>query len=400
MGETMKPIKITDAVLKNKGRTVTNYIHVFDERLRKYFNAFHFYAEYDRDVSDVPISILNIPALSSVLHFAWAVGVDVEINELDETYFDGMKRVKEIYENHPAYRFLSFDSTLNVSKTRKNKYKRKNRSALLFSGGLDSLSSYISRKPDQLIMIWGLDIPTNWSEFWNQVIEKYEHLPLTTIKTNTLEIYKQNTLNGLGSDCPAGYYAGYSFNLITFGVCPPVAVGNVDKVMMASTYPIRQYGNPTYPFQNYKPHVLVDNNLGWANIETFDVENDFNRPEKIERFVKPYFETHGPSLIRVCGNIKQLQNKANKSKLNCSLCDKCGRAIALLSNYNIDPNDCGFCLNEKTFARIKNNIISGKFTYGREKYYWGEQQKHIKEEISSDFCGSRSFLEWLRGYEL
>lgn len=400
MGETMKPIKITDAVLKNKGRIVTNYIHVFDELLRKYFKAFHFYAEYDRDVSDVPLSILNIPVLSSVLHFAWAVGVDVEMNELDETYFDGMKRVKEIYKNHPAYQFLSFDSTLNVSKTRKNTYERKNRSALLFSGGLDSLSSYISRKPDQLIMIWGLDVPTTWSEFWSKVVETYGHLPLATIKTNTREIYNQNILNGLGSDCPAGYYAGYSFNLITFGVCPPATVGRVDNVMMASTFPIRQYGNPTYPFQNYKPHLLVDNNLGWANIETFDVENDFNRPEKIERFIKPHFEEHAPSVIRVCGNIKHLQIRDDKSKLNCSLCDKCSLAIASLSNYGIDPTNCGFDVQKKTFAQIKRNILQQSFNYARQRHFWGELKKHIKEEINSDFYGSRSFLEWLRGYEL
>lgn len=394
----MADIRIQDATLHKNGRMIRNYIHIYDKHLHKYFRSFHFYAEYERDISHIPLSILNIPALSSVLHFAWAVGTDVEIDELDETYFKGMERVKRIYEVHPAYKFLSFDSTLKVGKTRKTSYKKQSRSALLFSGGLDSLASYISRNPDQLIMIWGLDVPTNWPDFWNQIMETYRHLPLTTIKTNTLEIYNQNTLNQLGSKCPAGYYAGYSFNLITFGVCPPITVGNVDNVMMASTFPIRQYGNPHYPFQNYKPHFLVDNHLGWANVETFDVENDFNRPEKIERFIKPYFEDHGPSVIRVCGNLEHLESREDKSKLNCSRCDKCGKAITSLCNYGIDPSKYGFTVDAETFQRIKEEIIRNRFNVGRARYFWGELKKHINTQY--DLYGSRAFLKWLRSYPL
>ena len=392
-----KPIKVQAATLHQNGKRIENYIHVFDKRLRKYFKSFNFYAEYDRDLSNIPVSILNIPALSSILHFAWTVGADVEMDELDETYFNGMKRVKQIYENHPSYKFLSFDSVLKVDKTIKTSYKKQNRSALLFSGGLDSLASYISRKPEQLIMIWGLDVPTTWTSFWNQVLETYKHLPLTTIKSNTIEIYDQNILRFLGSDCPAGYNAGYSFSLINFGLCPPATVENVDNVMMASTFPIRQYGNPNYPFQNYKPHHLVDNHLGWANIETFDVENDFNRPEKIERFIKPYFEEHGLSTIRVCGNIELLESREDKSKLNCSKCDKCGKAIASLCNYGIDPNKCGFTLDSETFKLIKGEIIGNSFNVDRARYFWGELKKHI--DLKHDFYGSQAFLDWLKGYE-
>jgi len=398
VGKALKPIRITNATLKNKGKTITNYIHVFDERLKKYFKSFHFYAEYDQDVSEVPLGILNIPALSSMIHFAWAVGADIEVEELDETYFNGIKNAREIFSSNPAYKFLSFNSRLHVGKTVKNTFKKTGKTSLLFSGGIDSTASQILRKPDQLIMIWGLDIPTEWEELWLKIKENYSHLPLTFIKTNTLELHDLGKLYELGKPCSAGYYAGYSFSMITFGVCPPATIERVDNVMMASTYPIRQYGNPNYPFQNYKPHLLVDNHLGWANIETFDVENDYNRPEKIERIIKPYFEENGPSVLRVCGNLKHLKSREDKNSLNCNQCDKCSEAIAILCNYGIDPNTCGFTVNAETLKQIKEDIIVERFNVHRTRYFWGELKKHI--DTKHDLHGSRVFLEWLRGYDI
>jgi len=248
-------IRISDAKLSKNGYRIENTLHI-PEQLESYFKDFTFYVEYDRDVSKVPLGILNIPALSSVLHFAWAVGCDVKMGELDETYLRNMKKVKSLFSSNPAYGFLSFNSSLDVSKSTENVFEKQNRQSLLFSGGLDSMASYIRRKPERLIMIWGLDIPTTWIwhgqsiGFWDRVVKTYEHLPLTFIKSNTLDIYDLSRLYSLGKEDTAGYYPAFAYSLVTFGLCPPSTVGDVDNVMMASTYPTRQYGDPDYPFQN------------------------------------------------------------------------------------------------------------------------------------------------------
>jgi len=391
--------------LENGGRRIVNHLEV-DRKLGSFFKSCEFYAEYDRDVSDLPLGILNIPALSSVLHFAWAVGCDVKMGELDETHLRGLEKAKNIFSSNPAYKFLSFDGSLDVSKTTENTFEKQNRQSLLFSGGLDSTASQIRRKPERLIMIWGLDVPTSWigrgrtGGFWNRVVKTYEHLPLTFIKSNTLEIYDLSLLFSLGKENTAGYYAGFAYSLITFGLCPPATVGDVDNVMMASTYPTRQYGDPNYPFQNYKPHHLVDRHLGWANVETFDVETEYNRPEKVEKFIKPHFDVNGPSVIRVCGHRSFLKARKDKSKLNCGICDKCGRVITTLSNYGINPTACGYDVHEKTFAQIKNNIVYKRYNPEKERYFWGEIKKHINKNIENDFYGSRNFLKWLEEYKL
>ncbi len=103
MTHLYKPIRIQNATLHKDGTRIENYIHVFDKRLHKYFKSFHFYAEYDHDVSNVPLGILNIPALSAVVHFAWAVGINVEVGEIDETYLQELEKVRQIYAENSGY---------------------------------------------------------------------------------------------------------------------------------------------------------------------------------------------------------------------------------------------------------------------------------------------------------
>jgi len=262
------------------------------------------------------------------------------------------------------------------------------------------MASNISQKPEQLIMIWGLDVPTSWVDFWEKIKNTYKNLPITAIKSNTLELYDLGLVDEIGKSNTAGYYAAFCYSLVTFGLCPPITVENVDRVMMASTFPIQYFGDTDYPFQGYKPHFFVDKHLGWANIKTLDVDNKYNRPMKIEKFIKPYFEKHGYSQIRTCGRLAFLNARKNKDNLNCSLCDKCQNVIALLSNYDINPNHCGFDVIPTTFQAIKNNILKKRWAaQERQEYFWGELKKHINENIKNDYHGSKEFLSWLRTYE-
>lgn len=396
----MDEIKIADATLHNKGRRIENYIHVFRSDLRKYFKSFHFYAEYDRDVSKVPLSILNIPALSSVIHFAWAVGCDVQIGELDSVHLRGLEKARETFNREKEFEYMSLKGEVNPRKSVENCFGRKGREALLFSGGIDSTASRILRNPSSLIMIWGFDVPTEWNGFWNRVMGEYGYLNPSIVKTNSEEIYNKGRLILLGNKLKAGYRAGYSYSINTLGVCAPITVDNVDVLMMASDFPLKYYGDPDYPFQNWKPHFMVNQWLGWADIKTFNVEDQYNRPEKIERIIKPHFDVYGYSQLRVCGNLKFLKARENKLNLNCSHCDKCERAIANLSLNDINPTECGFTVTDETFKTIKKDLLEGKWNKWRTRYFWGEIKKHIPKKIRNDFNGSRKFLEWLRGYDL
>jgi len=208
-------IVIDDSILTNEGKRVTNQITT-PPKLRHFFKTTEFYVEYDKDVSGVPLGILNIPALSSIIHFAWAVGCDVTIGELDETHLKGLEKAKKIFMKNQAYNFLSFEGELNINKVIGIEFEKQNRKALLFSGGLDSMASNISQKPEQLIMIWGLDVPTSWVDFWEKIKNTYKNLPITAIKSNTLELYDLGLVDEIGKSNTAGYYAAFCYSPVSY----------------------------------------------------------------------------------------------------------------------------------------------------------------------------------------
>ncbi len=78
---------------------IYNKLHV-PKHLRKYFINDNSYVQYNGGVNlrKVNNSILVIPIVAMIAPIAWAVGVDIHIDELDTTYVQSLKKVKEIYD--------------------------------------------------------------------------------------------------------------------------------------------------------------------------------------------------------------------------------------------------------------------------------------------------------------
>ena len=95
--ENIKALSSPSVILKNvqarDNKLITN-IEVSPE-IARFFLEDTFFAEYNVNLENIPESILSIPALSTILTVAWAVGADVYIDEIDETYLHAMTKVKE-----------------------------------------------------------------------------------------------------------------------------------------------------------------------------------------------------------------------------------------------------------------------------------------------------------------
>ena len=396
----LKTIRIQDATLHQNGRRIENYIHVFDKQLHKYFKTFQFYTEYNRDISKVPLSILNIPALSAVTAFAWSLGLNLEIDELDETYFEGLENARLINQANSFLKPISFDTELTAKKTVRNESDLNGKEGLFFSGGLDSLASYLLRKPPVTIMYWGYDIPLNWESFWKKVKKEYADINPLPVKTNSLNMFNNEEVHsGIGRKLPVDLWSSLAFSIHTFGVSAPLAVDRVESLMMASTYPSRWLNHPEYPFLN-RPQLYANQHLGFADVKTSDVEHELNRVDKVKRIIKPHFEKEGYRTIRTCGHIERLRNRERKELLNCCTCYKCLRTIGNLVVGGVDPNRCGFHVDESTYRKIKSVLTSKVGNVKRIHAYWQPIKWAIPMRIEEDFNGSRKFLEWLRGYDL
>jgi len=97
----------------------------YSKNVKKYFLNDLFYAEYDEDIRNASKSILQVLFVSNLINVAWAIDADIHVEKVVSNSF-----------SDKGY-------------------------GLLFSGRIDSATSYIrhkNKKPN-LIKVWGADIP-------------------------------------------------------------------------------------------------------------------------------------------------------------------------------------------------------------------------------------------------
>jgi len=394
-------ITIGDATLSDGGRRVESTLKV-DPKLKGYFVDTNFYAEYPINVSEAPPGILNIPALSTVLHFAVAYGADIEAGEVDSEYLKAAEEAQAYLKTCPGFESLKCATQIRAKAT-KAPSRASPRQGLLFSGGSDSTCSWIKRMREDplLYMVWGLDIPTWWPEFWEKIRAKYVdelRIPnLRLVKSNLEDLYATNQLYTLGAKLTEGYRPTYSFSVNALGVLAPLAyLDGVGLLQLSSTYPSRHYLNPRYPWARYRPSFLINQFWRWGQTRCAEVDHEYSTTEKIRYFLKPYLDAGHRHFLRSCGNRAGLQERKLKW-LNCCSCDKCQRTTSMLAINGIDPREVGFPVDGMHWARMRSDIEGKKWNPVYLKYHFEEIQSLITKN-TEDYSGSRGLFNWLRGY--
>lgn len=401
-----KYIKIDELTIQEKRRLIFKLS--FPIRIKKYFLSDSFYVEYDERIDHVDKSILQIPAISALATVAWAIGADIYVKELDKTYFQSLNRIKSIMKGW--FPNFSFSTQINIEKIVPNKFSNKG-CALLFSGGIDSITSYLrhrSEKP-QLISIWGNFIlpeqEATWQKFKRKVTEfsEQEEVEVHFVKTNVRRLINDYQL---GVEFGLEWWGRVSHGLTLLGLCAPLTKNEIGTVLIGSGGSLEEIEYPwgSTPF--------VDNNLSWADVKIIHDCTEFSRQEKIRYILKKYIKTEGRHpFLRVCNsNARTLSNA-----LNCNKCEKCLRTIAGLVLEDIDPNMCGFKTNGRVFDNLKRSFVNrtlklrenpGIKLFGRDVEgahstgQWKRIQREIPNKIGHNLHNSKEFFEWFRNFDL
>jgi hypothetical protein len=102
---------------------------------------------------------------------------------------------------------------------------------------------------------------------------------------------------------------------------------------------------------------------------------------------------HDDITLRVC-----LKSRLVGGMINDSSCSKCLGTIALLIVAGVDPNVCGFKVDESTFNYMKDFLISAK--RNRIGQSWYLMQEIAREGLDFDIPGSGEFFTWFRDFNL
>jgi len=359
--------------------------------LRKYFLKDTSYVQYDSsiNISTVDNSILSIPIVAAIAPIAWAVGADVIVPTLDSNYLRSLSRVKAVYKDrHPNF---SFSGNIQSEKAVSNRFGAR-RIAMLFSDGVDSLTSYLKHKQEnpELFSICGVpDIPPSetkfWGRMWSDITDLAHHDRVRAFQIKT-DVYRNINYELLGKEFEIMWWGGAAGALFLLGMCAPLtAVREIGTVIIASSY--------TRDFKEASAfHPSIDNNISWADVSVLHDDYELSRQQKLKYLCQsenlPYL-----SRLRVCWD--------SAHKTNCGKCEKCLRTITGLVLEGINPNNCNFDIDKKTFPHLKDNFTKGAFKAGAGLVYmWSDIQKHIPELIDIDIKGSREFLTWLRRFDI
>lgn len=408
-----KYIKIQDLSLREN--RILEFRVSCSKNVQKYFLSPTVYMEYDIDISKVPLSILYIPAISSVIMLAWHVGADVYVEELDKVYLNSLGKIKTVMRNW--YPRLPF-SEIYVDKIVSNRTLGQGY-GMLFSGGFDSMATYVrhrDKKPN-LIHCFVRDELLKTSRRHLINFADSENVGINFVKTNINDVIDERLLT---AQFGVSWFAQINHGTLFTGLCAPLTVGsNIGTLLIASTY--------THEFEYpWGSHPLIDNNISWNGCNTIHDGFELSRQQKI-RLLKDYVESHNGQIVwdtlviipdhcfSDSGSIRQAKDVCGK----CEAClhskgEKCLYNITGLVLENIDPNKCGFNVDNEFFYFIKRSFIKNTLykrklliqtegaviSHEQELFFWKDIKKNLPETVDNGLHNSEEFFKWLRNFDI
>lgn len=382
----MNSLKITGVeVAKNKLRVDFDCAGL----VGRFFTNRLFFSEYDTSIEEVPEAISVIPFLATCCPIVWASRADLFVETVDETFLNALRTVKKSLQNF--FPKIGFGGNIYADKIVKFDLNGYSKRMMLFSGGIDSLTTYIRHRPENPILasVHGIDVDLDNHEAWNKVIKSIQcfssraKFRLMTIRSNFRKMSDNLMLTSYYKrHIVWDWFGTVMHGLALLGLCAPITyTEKIGKLYIASSIS-SEFSKP------WGSHPDIDNNVRWAGTTVEHDGYELSRQEKIG-VIAEYIRKEDPELyIRSCVQ--------STKGVNCSVCEKCSRTITGLEMVGIDPNRHGYNVNPDTFRLIREKLSSGTFTFDDcEQYMWLDLQRH--GDLDRDFPHSeaKDLVKWL-----
>lgn len=412
----MKEIRISDVRAEEK--TIRATIE-YSRELFRFFDDETFFVEYDVDITTVPEAVLTIPVLAQVCPVAWATGTDVHVEIADEQYLQSLERVGTVLgEMYPEFieggrvivdeaRPMSDWKLDGRTNAETNTGDDSPDAAMLFTGGVDSVSTYIRHreKNPTLINVQGWTVGIDEDERWRRTkrdIEEYGDrfgVPTQFIRSNMLSVLDWRMLIAhFNQYYIGGWYSAVACGLGLSGLCAPLTVAEgYNRLYMAAT--VWETVDPPEVVDHWDgrgvpwgSHPRIVDNIRWGDTESIHDGYELSRQEKVE-LLADFLSESGQSdlLIRSCNH--------DESGENCNQCEKCFRTAFGLALEGINPNDHGFRLTPEYFDRAKDGLRSGRWVDNENGIFWREFQDHEGHE-EYPIKGTKDFYEWFQSFDI
>lgn len=366
-------------------------------RVRRFLTGEPFRAEYDADLSDVPPAIASVPVLAHVCPVAWATGADVSVPCVDAAFHDSLREVRQVLCG--MYDFMEGGAVRarRVVDTRERRPAGEFEDAgLLFSGGVDSVTSFVRRREEDptLISVQGWVIDFDEGDRWETVrghVSQFadEHHArdryvrsnmLSVLDTPLLQAHFQRYVDG-------AWYSSVGHGLGLLGLCAPLSYAlGLGTVYVAATH------TPEFE-EPWGSHPDIDDRVRWAHASGHHDGYELSRQEKIERIVEYVRSENRDLTLRTCTRSERGDN--------CNECEKCYRTMCGLVLAGVDPGEYGYRMDPGTFEDIRETLAAGGFVMGAdERFMWRDLKRHADPEGQFPVRGAGEFFAWLSGTDI
>lgn len=352
--------------------------------------------DYGQPVTDVPESHLVVPPLAQVCPVAWATGADVAVDRLDPDFLVSLHRVQRaltrLYPSFMEGGEIHYDEASCPGSCGEGnpEVADSGESALLFSGGVDSLASYVRHRNEDPTLVsiqgWVLQDSDEW-ERARQNVETFADrhgCETAFIRSNMLSVLDTAMLNAhYKPHIEGSWYSAVGHGLGLLGLCAPLcSQRGIDTLYIAATHS-HSFTEP------WGSHPTIDNNVRWSGTTAIHDGYELTRQQKVERIAQFIREEDPELTIRTCTH-------ADGAGGNCSQCEKCYRTIVGLVIAGIDPRNHGYAVTAETFPSIREGFESGEWVLSAdERFMWEDLQAAAPQESPLDFHGADEFFAWL-----
>lgn len=400
--EKMTGPAIHVGTIENPAHNLIVFKVTLSKDIARFFLEDQLFVEYSIPVSELPKSIQIIPLLSLICPIAWATGADIWLDELDQSFHDVLPKIRDGFR--AMYPQMGWHGNVAPKRVKSNTSPVGNaKSATLFSGGLDSVVTYLRKRKEQpyLISIWGADVALDQPATWNNVCRAIEEFRAQSgagwfsVKSNFRKFINEPALDIYFGDKVNGWWGGVEHGLILTGLCAPLAHSlGIGRLYIPSSH------SAGTPWIKWGSTPEIDNLIRWADTSVEHEAYELDRQDKTAFFADAVRNDGRNYKLRVCWVSPQgfRDSKQSSESLNCSVCEKCCRTIIGLLLEGLRPENHGFDFGPDTLPGIKRKLEAG--AWGRFNI-WGEYiKRRIPERIEMVDREYQDFFMWLLRFDI
>ncbi len=333
-------------------KNCVSYIYTRSGKWNELLSNEIFFAEYDINIEDIPNSILIIPLICNILPISWVFNLEIELDELDEDFFNCIDNIKRGYQE--MFTSIKMAGSIKVNKLVKNKYTTE-KTGTLFSGGVDAFNTLVQhiKETPVLLTVWGADVKLDDLEGWNKVrqhhvkVAEQFDIENSFVKSNLRTFYKYETLSKyVRKFVDDEWWHGFQHGIGLLGLMAPLAYAmKFNIIYIASSFTAEYKGKYTCASD-----PIIDNYLKFGSSGVIHDGYEFNRQDKIKNICNYFVNSNVENIpIRVCW-------QSNGGE-NCCKCEKCTRTILGILAEKNDPNKFGFYFNDDIKKNLQRKII-------------------------------------------